>query len=118
MSDFRSEGALSVRFGTRWSGEVPGLLDYCAADGQLSVVLDYAVLRAARKDMSVARAAWLVGGREYATATVCVVPSDGTVRVSAREPRPSTMARQVTPLRAARIKACAMSLPVPSVSQM
>ncbi|MCZ7539736.1 MAG: hypothetical protein M5U29_07485 [Anaerolineae bacterium] len=85
MSDFRSEGTLSVRFGTRWSTDVPGLLDYCAADGQLSVVLDYAVLRAARKDMSVARAAWLVGGREYATATVCVVPSDGTVRVSARE---------------------------------
>lgn len=23
---------LSVRFGSRWSGDVPGLLDYCAAD--------------------------------------------------------------------------------------
>ena len=85
MSDFRSEGTLSVRFGTRWSTDVPGLLDYCAADGQLSVVLDYAVLRAARKDASVARAGWRVDGREYMTAMVTVVPGDGTVRVSARE---------------------------------
>lgn len=85
MSDFRSEGTLSVRFGSRWSTDVPGLLDYRADNGCLSVVLDCAALRAARKDASVARAAWLVGGREYATATVCVVPSDGTVRVSARE---------------------------------
>lgn len=85
MSDFRSEGTLSVRFGSRWSGDVPGLLDYCAADGQLSVVLDYAVLRAARKDVSIATAAWLLGGREYQTTMMSVVPGDGTVRVSARE---------------------------------
>lgn len=84
MSDFRSEGTLSVRFGSRWS-DVPGLLDYRADDGHLSVVLDYATLRASRKDMSVARAGWCVAGREYVTTMVSVMPGDGTVRVSARE---------------------------------
>lgn len=85
MSDFRSEGALSVRFGTRWSGEVPGLLDYCAADGQLSVVLDYAVLRAVRKDQSVATCTWALDGRYFHTTMVSVIPADGTMLVMARE---------------------------------
>ena len=39
-------------------------------------------------------------------------------RVSAREPMPSTMARQTTPRRAARISASATSVPVWSSSQM
>lgn len=84
MNSRSSTVTLSVRFGARW-GDVPGLLDFCADDGHLSVVLDYAALRAARKDMSVTRAGWRVDGREYVTTMVSVVPGDGTVRVSARE---------------------------------
>jgi hypothetical protein len=73
-----------VRFGSRWR-DAPGLLDWRCEDGALSVMLSYAALRAARKDVSIATAAWLLGGREYQTTMMSVVPGDGTVRVSARE---------------------------------
>lgn len=84
MSSRSESGTLSVRFGARWS-DVPGLLDYCAADGQLSVVLDYAVLRAVRKDQSVATCTWALDGRYFHTTMVSVIPADGTMLVMARE---------------------------------
>lgn len=80
----RSNG-LSVRYGKTWSSDVAGLLDYRLDNGTLAVALDYAAVRAARKDQSVTTCTWALDGRLYATSMVTVVPARNEMLVLAKE---------------------------------
>lgn len=79
---------ITVRWGgaKRWSSDLAGLLlDWRLEDGSLALVLDYAALRKAHKDVSVTTATWALEGTYYQTTMVGVVPAGNVVYVTARE---------------------------------
>ena len=85
-----------VAFGKRWlDADLAGwLVDWSVKDDTLHLVLDYALLRAARKDQSVATARWRIGETVYHTTLVTVLPAHALVRVAAaRAERRSTVRR-------------------------
>ena len=88
-----------VAFGKRWlDADLAGwLVDWSVKDDTLHLVLDYALLRAARKDQSVATARWRIGETVYHTTLVTVLPAHALVRVAAAVPHtplPSAMRTQ------------------------
>lgn len=77
---------ITVRWGgaKRWSSDLAGLLlDWRLEDGSLALVLDYAALRAAHKDVSVTTATWGLDGAQYRTTMATVVPAEGVMHIVA-----------------------------------